>query len=52
LAEDASALMSATADVAGDEIEQARRRLGAALERGRQFYDRYPSSSRRGSPGR
>jgi ElaB/YqjD/DUF883 family membrane-anchored ribosome-binding protein len=32
LVEDAGALMSATADVAGERIEQARERLGAALE--------------------
>lgn len=38
LADDASALMSATAGIAGDEIEQARKRVGAALERGRQLY--------------
>jgi len=32
LAEDAQALMVATADVAGDKIGQARKRLAAALE--------------------
>ncbi len=33
LAEDARALMSATADVAGDRVAEARKRLAAALER-------------------
>jgi len=32
LAEDASALMAATADVAGEKVGQARQRLAAALE--------------------
>ncbi len=32
LAEDAQALMAATADVAGDKVGQARKRLAAALE--------------------
>lgn len=32
LAEDARALMAATADVAGDKVEQARIRLASALE--------------------
>jgi ElaB/YqjD/DUF883 family membrane-anchored ribosome-binding protein len=32
LAEDAQALMSATADVAGDKVTAARKRLAAALE--------------------
>jgi ElaB/YqjD/DUF883 family membrane-anchored ribosome-binding protein len=33
LAEDASALMSATAEVAGEKVGEARKRLAAALER-------------------
>ncbi len=33
LAEDAGALMSATADVAGEKVGEARKRLAAALER-------------------
>jgi ElaB/YqjD/DUF883 family membrane-anchored ribosome-binding protein len=33
LAEDASALMSATADVAGEKVGEARKRLAAALEK-------------------
>lgn len=32
LAEDATALMSATADIAGEKVGQARKRLAAALE--------------------
>ncbi len=38
LAEDARALMAATADVAGEKVGQARERLAAALERGRKIY--------------
>ena len=34
LAEDARALMVATADMAGDQVEAARKRLGAALDGG------------------
>jgi ElaB/YqjD/DUF883 family membrane-anchored ribosome-binding protein len=33
LAEDASALMAATADVAGEKVGEARKRLAAALDR-------------------
>lgn len=40
LAEDARALMVATADVAGDKVGEARRRLGVALEQGKEFYGR------------
>jgi ElaB/YqjD/DUF883 family membrane-anchored ribosome-binding protein len=40
LAEDARALMNATAGVAGDEIGQARKRLAAALESGKEIYGR------------
>ena len=35
LAEDARALMAATADVAGEKVGEARKRLAAALERGK-----------------
>lgn len=35
LAEDAGALMAATADVAGEKVGEARKRLAAALERGK-----------------
>jgi len=38
LAEDARALMSATADVAGEKISNARKRLSDALESGKEFY--------------
>jgi len=40
LAEDARALMAATADVAGDKVGEARKRLAAALENGKQLYGR------------
>ena len=40
LAEDARALMAATAHVAGDKVGEARRRLAAGLEHGRDFYGR------------
>jgi ElaB/YqjD/DUF883 family membrane-anchored ribosome-binding protein len=40
LAEDARALMAATADVAGEKIGEARNRLAAALERGKEIYGR------------
>jgi ElaB/YqjD/DUF883 family membrane-anchored ribosome-binding protein len=38
LADDAHALMSATADVAGEKVVEARKRLAAALERGKEIY--------------
>jgi ElaB/YqjD/DUF883 family membrane-anchored ribosome-binding protein len=38
LAEDAHALVNATADVAGEKVGEARARLAAALERGREIY--------------
>jgi ElaB/YqjD/DUF883 family membrane-anchored ribosome-binding protein len=37
LAEDARALMAATADVAGDKVAEARKRLSAALERAKEL---------------
>jgi ElaB/YqjD/DUF883 family membrane-anchored ribosome-binding protein len=37
LAEDARALMAATADVAGEKVGEARNRLAAALERGKEL---------------
>ena len=40
LAEDARALMAATADVAGEKVVEARKRLAAALESGKQLYGR------------
>jgi ElaB/YqjD/DUF883 family membrane-anchored ribosome-binding protein len=38
LAEDARALMAATADVAGEKVGDARKRLAAALENGKELY--------------
>jgi ElaB/YqjD/DUF883 family membrane-anchored ribosome-binding protein len=40
LAEDARALMAATADVAGDKVAEARKRLAAALESGKELIGR------------
>jgi len=38
LAEDARALMAATADVAGEKVGEARKRLAAALESAKEIY--------------
>jgi len=38
LAEDARALMAATADVAGEKVAEARNRLALALESGKEIY--------------
>jgi len=40
LTEAAHALLAATADVAGEKVKEARNRLAAALERGKDIYDR------------
>ncbi len=40
LAEDARALLTATADVAGEKVGEARKRLAAALESGKEMYSR------------
>jgi len=40
LADDARALMAATADVSGEKVSEARHRLAAALERGKEVYGR------------
>jgi ElaB/YqjD/DUF883 family membrane-anchored ribosome-binding protein len=40
LAEDARALMAATADVAGEKVSEARKCLAAALESGKEIYGR------------
>jgi ElaB/YqjD/DUF883 family membrane-anchored ribosome-binding protein len=40
LAEDALALMTATADVAGEKVGEARKRLAAALDSGKEIYGR------------
>ena len=37
LADDARALMAATADVAGEKVGEARKRLAAALDRGKEI---------------
>jgi ElaB/YqjD/DUF883 family membrane-anchored ribosome-binding protein len=37
LAEDASALMAATADVAGEKVGEARKRLGVALDKAKEI---------------
>ena len=40
LAKDARALMAATADVAGEKVAEARKRLAAALDSGKQIFGR------------
>ena len=40
LAEDARALLTATADVAGEKVGEARKRLATALESGKEIYGR------------
>src|SRR5436190_10175129 len=40
LAEDARALIAATGDVAGEKVAEARKRLAAALESGKEIYGR------------
>jgi ElaB/YqjD/DUF883 family membrane-anchored ribosome-binding protein len=40
LADDARALMTATADVAGEKVGEARKRLAAALDQGKEIYGR------------
>ena len=40
LAEDARDLMAATADVAGEKVAEARRRLASALDSGKQMFGR------------
>ena len=40
LADDARALMAATADVAGEKVSEARQRLAAALDSGKEVYGR------------
>ena len=40
LAEDARALLAATADVTGEKVSDARRRLAAGLERSKEVYRR------------
>jgi ElaB/YqjD/DUF883 family membrane-anchored ribosome-binding protein len=45
LAEHARALMAATADVAGEKVAEARKRLAAALDRGKEIYGRVREKS-------
>jgi len=40
LAEDARALIAATADVAGEKVSEARKRLAAALDSGKKIFGR------------
>ena len=40
VAEEARALMAATADVAGEKVREARKRLAAALESGKKIFGR------------
>ena len=49
LAEDAQALLSATAGVAGDKVEAARARLLAALHRGKEVCDRVAQQAAEGA---
>src|SRR5215212_1077232 len=51
LAEDARALMTATADVAGDKVGEARKRLAAALESGKQIYGNVRDKAVEGAKG-
>ena len=39
LTEDAQTLMAATSDVAGDKVKEARQRLAAALDSGKEIYE-------------
>jgi ElaB/YqjD/DUF883 family membrane-anchored ribosome-binding protein len=38
ITEDAQALMEATSDMAGEKVDKARKRLAAAMERGKEVY--------------
>ena len=49
LADDARALMSATADVAGEKVSDARKRLAAALERSKEIYGRVKAKAVEGA---
>ena len=49
LADDARALMTATADVAGEKISDARKRLAAALESGKEIYGRVKAKAVEGA---
>jgi ElaB/YqjD/DUF883 family membrane-anchored ribosome-binding protein len=45
LAEDARALIAATADAVGEKVQEARQRLTAALESGKEIYGRVRDKS-------
>lgn len=49
LAEDARALMAATADVAGERVSEARQRLAASLESGRQILEQVKAKAGEGA---
>ena len=49
LADDARALMTATADVAGEKVSDARKRLAAALESGKEIYGRVKAKAVEGA---
>ena len=51
LAEDARALMAATADVAGERVGEVRKRLAAALESGKEIYGRARDKAVEGAKG-
>ena len=51
LADDARALMEATADVAGDKVAEARKRLAAALEGGTEMCGRVREKAELGAKG-
>ena len=51
LAEDARALMAATADVAGEKVTEARKRLAAALESGKEIYGQVRNKAAEGVKG-
>ncbi|HWV98996.1 MAG TPA: hypothetical protein VNZ64_04810 [Candidatus Acidoferrum sp.] len=49
LAEDARALMTATAEVAGDKVSEARKRLATALDSGRRIFGRVKEKATEGA---
>jgi ElaB/YqjD/DUF883 family membrane-anchored ribosome-binding protein len=49
LAETAYALLTATADVAGEKVTEARKRLGVALERSKETYGRVREKAVKGA---
>src|ERR1043165_10291652 len=49
LAEDALALIAAAADVTGEKVSEARKRLAAALENGKEIYGRVRDKALKGA---